>query len=189
MARGNDTSASDRGWDIVLEENMSISFDVGLPSGSSRSYFVDVGLQYGRQVLLTFTYDSFTGEQKVWADGRLISTKNNSPSSIQSYDGPLVIAKGDFSGCSDGAGYVPGVYDDVRIYDRALSESEIHNLYDSRGGAATSFSIKRSDFPKNSCAEIEINTAPNSSRTFISRGKVPCFGDQKIERSITKIIQ
>lgn len=57
------------------------------------------------------------------------------------------------------------------------------------GGAVTKFFIKRSDFPKDGCAEIEVHTAPNTSRTFISKGKVPCYGEKRIERSITKIIQ
>lgn len=57
------------------------------------------------------------------------------------------------------------------------------------GGAMTKFYIKRSDFPKSSCLEVEIHAKNDTPRLLVARGKVPCYGDKRIERSLSKIIQ
>lgn len=121
------------GWRVVLEQNKQPQFDVWPGGVQSRSGGVSVGLQTGVPIFLTFTYDAATGDQKVWANGVLKSTKANTPASLGTSPVALTIGKGGTTGsCPAGNGYTPGTYDDVRVYNRALSSSEIQALYNER---------------------------------------------------------
>jgi len=119
------------GWRVVLEQNKQPQFDVGISGAVSRSGGVSVGMQVGVPIFLTFTYDAATGDQKVWANGVLKSTKTNTPAALDTNSVALNIAAGGTTGScpASGNGYTPGKYDDVRIYSRALSATEIATLY------------------------------------------------------------
>lgn len=125
-------SATTTGWDVVIEENMGVQFDVGYGGATHRSGGVNVGLSPGTPTLLTFTYDAATGTRNIYANGVLKNTATLGANAISSNAQPLNISKGTNTGaCPAGPGYVPGTYDDVRLYNRALSQSEIQNLYNS----------------------------------------------------------
>ncbi len=122
------------GWRVILEQDKSLQFDVGISGATSRSGGVGVGMQVGVPVFVTFTYDAATGDQKVWSNGVVRSTKANTPASIDTNSTSFVIGKGGATGVcpASGNGYTPGRYDDVRIYNRALSSTEIQALYKER---------------------------------------------------------
>ncbi|MBY0294044.1 LamG domain-containing protein [Patescibacteria group bacterium] len=121
------------GWRVVLEQDKSTQFDVGISGTQSRSGGVNVDMQVGVPIYLTFTYDATTGDQKVWANGVLKSTKSNTPAPLDPNSNPLTLGAGGTVGtCPAGNGYTPGKYDDVRVYSRALSSDEIYSLYKER---------------------------------------------------------
>lgn len=128
------------GWRVVLEQDKSTQFDVAISGVQSRSGGVNVGMQVGVPIYLTFTYDAATGDQKVWANGVLKSTKSNTPAPLNPNSNPLTFGAGGSTGTcpATGNGYVPGIYDDVRVYNRALSSDEIYALYKERTVAVNS---------------------------------------------------
>ena len=72
------------------------------------------------------TYDKKARKQAFYIDGKLVSTAmhpaNNVVSPVTRYSGMNI-------GCSlDAKGYYNGIIDDVRLYNRALSEQEIHAI-------------------------------------------------------------
>jgi hypothetical protein len=72
---------------------------------------------------LAFTYDATTGKQKVYFNGKLENEASRTPGNIDTNAGPLRItgAKSYFFN---------GIVDEVRIYNRALSEEEIKAEYE-----------------------------------------------------------
>ena len=133
LIRKGNTSGATTGWDVVLEQDKSLQFDVGLGGVSSRSGGINVGMQVGVPIFLTFTYDAVTGAQKIWANGVSISTKSNTPTAISSNNFLLYLGGGTAGvSCPNGSGYTAGKYDDVRVYNRALSSDEIYALYKER---------------------------------------------------------
>lgn len=122
------------GWRVILEQDKSLQFDVGIGGVVSRSGGKNVGMQVGVPVFVTFTYDASTGDQKVWANGVALPTKTNTPAPIDSNSDSIGVGKGGATGLcpASGNGYVPGAYDDLRIYSRALSAAEIYALYRER---------------------------------------------------------
>ena len=74
----------------------------------------------GEWIMLTRSYDGDT--MRAYADGVLVGSLSN-PQSIM----PTQIAIGS-SGAFDG-GFLSGSIDDVRVYERALSDSEVSALY------------------------------------------------------------
>lgn len=73
-----------------------------------------------------YTYDVSTGARKVYLDGALKASDTSAP-----FTGDTSMAIGDWNGYE----YWKGKIDEARIYNRALSQSEISSLYDS--GAAS----------------------------------------------------
>ena len=71
-------------------------------------------------------YNKQTGKQMLYVDGKLVGTAthpaDNTVLSLTRYPGMNI-------GCSlDLKGYYNGIIDDVRLYNRALSEQEIHAI-------------------------------------------------------------
>jgi hypothetical protein len=76
--------------------------------------------------LAAFTYDGQVG--KLYLNGELVATRNFSETTVDTWNGPIRI------GCTDDPGRCfNGIIDEVRIYNRALSESEIQELYSNEG--------------------------------------------------------
>ena len=79
--------------------------------------------------LLTATYESSTGEMKLYIDGQYDSTGTYSSSKFTSgANAKLTIGT---RGTEDGE-YFDGMIDDLRIYDLLLSAEDIQALYDDR---------------------------------------------------------
>ena len=92
-------------------------------SGGSAYHYANTSLQIGVWQHMAMSYNADTRQWTQYINGvaRGSGTENVAPTSIS---GPLYI------GSSDGTGYFPGAIDDVRIYNRALSASEIQSDMD-----------------------------------------------------------
>lgn len=72
-------------------------------------------------------YEKLTGQQKLYVNGSLVSTTTHLAGNIIV---PLTVYSDMRIGYSRvNSGYFPGLIDEVRIYNRALSEAEIKALY------------------------------------------------------------
>jgi hypothetical protein len=131
MSKG-DGAYTTAGWDVVMEENKLVQFDVGYGGVTHRSGTVDVGLQVGSYTLLTFTFNASTGAYVIYSNGAAVASGNYGASAIGSTSLPLSIARGGNTGsCPDQNGFFPGSIDDLRLYNRALSASEVTSIYSS----------------------------------------------------------
>ena len=74
-------------------------------------------------IAYTITYDDNSKTGKIYRNGQLVNTFNYGPATIvRGSAKPLYI--------SGGSGFFKGVIDEVRLYNRALSDAEIKALYD-----------------------------------------------------------
>jgi Concanavalin A-like lectin/glucanases superfamily len=87
------------------------------------------------------TFSSTTGEIKLYADGSQVgSTFSSGMSSINNTSGDFVIG----ADPSDGPGMeVDGLVDDVRIWGRALSGTEISNIYNAPANFVNGTNLQR----------------------------------------------
>ena len=137
-----------RGYGVVFDEQGSGAPSSGwhdaqieiLSNGTVRmavwpySYVLDCGeVSTSTWNHLALTYDASTGELKGYVNGELRASRSGvtrESSGATTY----VIGHGDSTNLGEGD-YFNGLIDDVRIYNRALSEAEVRNNY--RGSITT----------------------------------------------------
>jgi len=96
-------------------------------TGAAANFDIDIEPNIWRHI--TGVYDKPTNTMKLYADGLLVNTKTGIGD---------VTALGElFIGRSPYGNYFGGMIDDVRIYDRALSQSEINELAGIVSGGGT----------------------------------------------------
>jgi gliding motility-associated-like protein len=83
----------------------------------------DVPNFYNNWIYLTGTYDLNTQTAKLYVNGILVDTKTNACYRME-HTGHLFFAGNDFE-----TNFMKGTLDDIRIYNRALSSTEIQQLY------------------------------------------------------------
>lgn len=130
--RNGATSGTVLGWDIVLEQDKTMQFDLGNNISTIRSNTINVSLIVNEPLYLSYSYDDATKDRIIYRnDAALVSSANLSTLNYRPNPSASV-------GVSDGTnisinpnenGFVHGIYDDTRIYNRALSSSEISELY------------------------------------------------------------
>ncbi|MDB5181882.1 MAG: 5-Nucleotidase domain protein [Candidatus Saccharibacteria bacterium] len=133
LIRKGGTASTTNGWDIVLEQDGGdINWDVGIGGATSRlGAGSGSGLTLGATKLLTATYDATTGDQKVYLNGIQVASKTNTPTAIGINTAPIDVGRGiNAVACPNGNGYAPVIYDDIRIYNRAINTNEAKALYE-----------------------------------------------------------
>ena len=109
-----DLGAGNNNWIEIMPDGI-------FRTGNDHGPVLDTAQTYvGEWIMLTRTYDGTT--MRAYADGVLVGSLSN-PQSIM----PTQIAIGS-PGSFDG-GFLNGSIDDVRVYERALSDSEVSALY------------------------------------------------------------
>jgi hypothetical protein len=122
VSKGNTSS-----WNYYLGTNNS-EISVGFNNSGSWTEFQTsgAGLSTGQWYYLTGSFDNATGEGKVYLNGAPIHSGTTADSPPTTGDGIQI-------GTSPANEYWPGTLDDIRIYDRVLSDSEISDLFDEGG--------------------------------------------------------
>lgn len=92
------------------------------PAGDFNAYFPE-----NEWVHIVFTFDSNTGEGKIYRNGvpQWVGTYGN-PTLISPSGDPLWIG---FNGPALNGAYLPATLDEVRIYNRILTNAEVQQLY------------------------------------------------------------
>lgn len=110
----------------------------------------------------TFVYDSVNHEIRAYLNGVLVSTVSQAPSLAISGTGPFKVA-----GYASNAGLsVGGKMGDVRIYSRALSSSEITDIYNA------AFTV-----PQTLSFGVAPNVAVNTSASVVATSEAPNSGN------------
>jgi hypothetical protein len=117
VSKGNTTS-----WNYYLGINGS-EISIGFNNSGSWTEFLTsgAGLATGQWYHLAGTFDDAAGEGKVYLNGALIHTGTTTASPSATSDAVMI-------GNSPAGEYWPGLLDDVRIYDRVLSDAEVAEL-------------------------------------------------------------
>ena len=118
---------TDRTWwfgcDVDTDE-LEINFYGSATSISVNGPVIDDGLwHYGGWV-----YDGSVGEVRLYLDGELVNRQAYTLDANMNVANPVCIGGYD-STCSDSRFFFDGLIDDVRIYNRALSTTEVNQLY------------------------------------------------------------
>lgn len=102
------------------------------------------------------------------------------PTTVSCFDVPIFPAGLTSAGAAPATGTVSGsgyqatttvTTSNVQAYDR---------------GAKVFVQIKRNDFARSACAEIEMHTTSTGAVLIIGRGKVPCDSTSRVERVVVK---
>lgn len=118
---------TDRTWwfgcDAATDE-LEINFYGSATSISVNGPVIDDGLwHYGGWV-----YDGSVGEVRLYLDGELVNRQAYTLDANMNVANPVCIGGYDNT-CSDSRFFFDGLIDDVRIYNRALSTTEVNQLY------------------------------------------------------------
>jgi hypothetical protein len=137
-------------YDVVLEVNRTIAWDTGTGS-SDRWWPAGVAIPIGRWTHLVLTYDAGTGLKQAFQDGILKDSKVLTPAPLTANANSLIINNAAGSACSAGYGHFDGAMDDLRIYNRTLSPSEVTSL-----------------FAPISLSPAQLSMTPNASTAFVA---------------------
>lgn len=126
-----------RGYRLTIENGL-VEFGVYASdfNASYRELNSSILVNDGDWHLVVATYDKNTSLMSIYIDGQLDITSTQSqvaPSLQDLYIGVIDVSRG----------FLTGNLDDVRIYNRALSESEIQSLYDSYNPKTTTGTLQQ----------------------------------------------
>lgn len=121
-------SSSTYGWDVIWEQEQVPQFDIG--NGTTSNRLKSGYTNNNTWTFYVFRYDwdnNITSIYKdgVWQANKTISGKINygSTNTLRIGQGSSALA------CPNGNGYMTGYIDEVRLYNRTLSPTEIYQLY------------------------------------------------------------
>jgi arylsulfatase A-like enzyme len=80
---------------------------------------------------IAMTRDTVQGKITFWVDGISVGTQTSTSTATYAVAAPLIIGAN-----NGGIGFFPGKIDDVRIYGKALTASEVEAIYQSEAGIA-----------------------------------------------------
>ncbi len=127
LIRKGGTAGTPDGWDVVLEENRYLQFDIGNGTSYENRLLSPSGIvPINQWVHLAFVYNKDTGDQIIYKNGTLnVSRKVNGFMQLNSQ--PVQLSHGaNAVACPNEEGYINGAIDEVRIWSRALNSTEIN---------------------------------------------------------------
>lgn len=123
------------GFDVVMEEERWLVFDVGTVQGRARFRTFGVYAPLNEWTFFAASYNASSSSASLFLNGQWIDNgiweSQSDPDwggEIVSNDSPLNINH-DSSGCVTDGGNFPGKIDNVRIFGRSLSQAQIQRMY------------------------------------------------------------
>ena len=144
---------TDGNWEIRVRDDGSFTLGNNNVDGGARS---DGGIPVRQWHHVAITFSG--GTTKFYIDGALDSEKDFGASSFNTTSDGIKIGDREYTG--DEADDFKGEMDEVRLYDRALTEEEVQELYDGGGG----------DLPTITSVEPDPVPGSNSDQPFTIRG-------------------
>ncbi|MEM5880633.1 MAG: LamG domain-containing protein [Candidatus Aenigmatarchaeota archaeon] len=121
------------GWGkyhIILEESRKIGMTIKNITNTDCRWWNPTSINISSWYQIAMSYNSSTGMGKTFLNGKLDSEKWFPPSDIITDLRKTWINYPARASCTNGAGSFNGIIDEVRIYNRSLTEQEIKFLYE-----------------------------------------------------------
>lgn len=160
VSKASSTAAADAWWQLsILTSSGNRNIRLRTKAGGTTSTLVDssTNLNTGEWYFAVGTYDAGTGDMKLYLNGVEVASQGHPVGGAVDTSGSVPVAIG-ANGSTEQ--FFDGILDDVRVYDRALSASEISDLYTSGGGAPTT------------TFEVRVATSTDDAEEQVSSGSV-----------------
>ena len=134
ISKANGTDEADAWWQLSASDSGSNRYlRMRIKAGGTTTTFVDstTNLLAGQWYFAVGTYDSATGDMRLYLDGVEIGSGSHAVGGVIDVDPTVPVWIG---ANGTAARFFDGVLDDVRVYNTALSASEIASLYSAGGG-------------------------------------------------------
>jgi RHS repeat-associated protein len=141
--------------------------DTESTAGNCASVNSTTAIATGTWVHLTGVYDRAAGQAKLYVNGTLETTLAVTPKVAR---GPFTIGKLTWDGSPNVDEWYGGV-DDVQVYSKALSASEVSQVYGGTVPAATA-KVSRTSYTLDSSGAATSETDPNGNVTYITNDEV-----------------
>jgi len=131
-------------YELFINNDGKAGWKVGDDNGNSYQITSPSPITDNKWHFLTATFSSSSDSMKLYVDGKLSNDKSATLTTLSAGTIPIPLEIGRVyrKGWAPSGGYFNGIIDEVRIYNRALTASEIKELYD-----ADSMSIKVTPTP------------------------------------------
>lgn len=132
VARWNE-AGNKRVWVIAIDDATGKIIFYTSSTGVNESSVLSISqISATNWTHITAVHNSTTGQNKLFINGKLNNVTGSVPAALFDTDEPVMI--GHAARFSNGTGrYFQGLIDDVRIFDRALTDQEVTDLYGIRG--------------------------------------------------------
>ncbi len=130
VSKASGTAEADAWWQLSLSDSGADRYlRMRIKAGGSTTTLADttMNIPIGEWHLATATYDNATGEMKLYLDGVEIASRAHAVGGVLDTDPSVPVTLASNAGT---ARFFDGILDDVRVYNRALSATEIGDLYD-----------------------------------------------------------
>ncbi len=129
MSKYSSSGSSFGPYFVILEENRIPSWSVTVNGAPQRFFPTSGAVPVGIWTHVAFTRVASTGVMSYYVNGALVQPSTGLASgSMDTSTGELRMGGGYVTGCPSHDGFFQGNLDEVRVYDRALSASEIQEM-------------------------------------------------------------
>ncbi len=166
ISKASSTAEADAWWQLSILTNAgTANIRLRAKAGGTTSTLVDssTSLNAGEWYFAVGTYDAATGEMKLYLNGIEVASQIHPVAGPLSTNGSVPVALG-ANGSPEQ--FFDGVLDDLRIYDRALSASEIADRYAAGGGGGGGGGGSPT------ILEVRVATGNDDAEEFVSNGSV-----------------
>ena len=180
VSKANGTSVSDAWWQLSTSTSGSNRYlRMRVKAGGVTTTFADssVNLIAGQWYFAAATYDSGTGDMRLYLDGTLVANGSHAVGGAVNANPFVPVAVG-ANGTPER--FFDGVLDDVRVSDRAFSAAEIAALYASGGGGPACAGTIADDFETGDYTGNTGTSPWNGNWVEINESGNPSNGDEQV---------
>jgi hypothetical protein len=123
-----------RPYGLILEQNGRLSGSVFI-EGERQLLKSNSQLPVGEWVHVAYTYDGTRGSAQIYLNGQLDAEATQAVGSFETRESMIRISMPKSEGVDEFRAW-QGLIDEVRIYERALSNEEIQELYGNEAGGS-----------------------------------------------------
>ena len=169
------------GFDCWYAEGNQLAFITRNAAGASVGLVINPlgSITNGKWQLITYTWDTETGDVAVYINGLLRIAEKDAPiSGFSPWDNSMIIGGVNYSAGNDPSGpsdFFTGALDDCKIYNYALDAYEVAQLFvDFNPG--TSFCIEKPVYDLNDDCKVDISDISVFAMLWLECGMIPTSG-------------